>query len=56
MSLRHKIVEAIKRIGIVWVYFVLCFGVMMLCKRLILADYGGRTGSSVRGPPFAWAD
>jgi hypothetical protein len=39
MSLRHKIAEEIKRIGIVALYFAFCFGVMILCKRLILAQY-----------------
>jgi hypothetical protein len=39
MSLRHKIAEEIKRIGIVSLYFACCFGVMMVFKRLILAQY-----------------
>jgi hypothetical protein len=39
MSLGQKIMEEIKRIGIVSLYFALCFGVMTLCKRLILAQY-----------------
>jgi hypothetical protein len=39
MSLGQKIMEEIKRIGIVALYFALCFGVTMLCKRLILAEY-----------------
>jgi uncharacterized membrane protein len=39
MRLGQKIMEEIKRIGIVALYFALCFGVMMLCKRLILAEY-----------------
>ena len=39
MSLRHKIAEEIKRIGIVSLYFACCFGVMMVFKCLILAQY-----------------
>jgi hypothetical protein len=39
MSLRYKIAEEIKQIGIVSLYFACCFGVMMVFKRLILAQY-----------------
>jgi lysylphosphatidylglycerol synthetase-like protein (DUF2156 family) len=49
MSLGQKVVEEIKRIGIVALYFALCFGVMMLCKRLILAQYA----VEFRGVTFA---
>lgn len=36
MGLGRKIIEEIKRIGIVTLYFAVCFGVMILFKRLIL--------------------
>jgi hypothetical protein len=49
MSIGHKIVEEIKRIGIVGLYFAVCFGVMMLIKRLILAEYA----IQFRGVTFA---
>jgi hypothetical protein len=39
MALGRKIIEEIKRIGIVTLYFAVCFGVMLLFKRLILAQY-----------------
>jgi hypothetical protein len=39
MRLGRKIIEEIERIGIVSLYFAFCFGVMMLFKRLILAQY-----------------
>ena len=49
MSIGHKILEEIKRIGIVSLYFAVCFGVMMLIKRLILAEYA----IEFRGVTFA---
>jgi hypothetical protein len=49
MRIGQKILEEIKRIGIVSLYFALCFGVMLLCKRLILADYA----IEFRGVSFA---
>ena len=49
MNLGRKIIEEIKRIGTVSLYFALCFGVMMLIKRLILAEYA----IEFRGVTFA---
>ena len=49
MSLGKKIMEELKRIGIVSLYFALCFGVMLLMKRLILAQYA----IEFRGVTFA---
>lgn len=49
MSLGRKIMEEIRRIGVVALYFALCFGVMLLMKRLILAQYA----IEFRGVTFA---
>ena len=49
MSFGRKIVEEIERIAIVGLYFAVCFGVMMLFKRLILEQYA----IEFRGVTFA---
>jgi hypothetical protein len=39
MSLRHKLIEEIQAVVLTTLYFAICFGVLVLLKRLYLAEY-----------------
>ncbi len=39
MSLAHRVAEEFKTVGLVTLYFACCFGIVVLLKRLFLAQY-----------------
>lgn len=39
MSLKHKLIEELKEVGVVTAYFAVAFGILMALKELTLAEY-----------------
>jgi hypothetical protein len=39
MSLVHTVKHELKQVGLVTLYFLICFGIVLTLKKLFLADY-----------------